>query len=180
MTLTVTDNDGATDSANTTANITEPPPPPDPDPSSVVFYDSFEVSEWNGLWVEDSQRDWHRSRFNNTEGRYGAEVDGRTSDGALTSIPIDLQGRSNATITFNWLIERWLDAGEYLAFDISTDGGNTWVEKGRLRAEIDAEDTWHAVNMDVTNISNLQLRFRGFMDFGGEDAAVDEVQVEAW
>lgn len=42
----------------------------------TVFTDSFEVSEWNGLWSEDSQNDWFRSTQRAVDGKYSAEVDG--------------------------------------------------------------------------------------------------------
>ncbi len=57
-----------------------------------------------------------------------AEVDGRAIDAQLISIPINLQGRTQATITFNRYIESSLDSGEYLAFDVSTDDGSSWTE----------------------------------------------------
>ncbi|MCP3976554.1 MAG: hypothetical protein GY720_18865, partial [bacterium] len=94
-----------------------------------VFYDSFENGAWNGLWTEDSQGDWFTSSQRSTAGSRSAEVDGRAEDAELESIPIGLQGGTTATITFDWYIERGLDNGEYLAFDVSTDGGSTWVQK---------------------------------------------------
>lgn len=42
----------------------------------VMFADSFEVAEWNGLWVEDAQNDWFRSTQRATDGRFAAEIDG--------------------------------------------------------------------------------------------------------
>ncbi|MCJ7789365.1 MAG: S8 family serine peptidase [Candidatus Atribacteria bacterium] len=147
----------------------------------TVFEDSFEVSEWNGLWTEDSQNDWFRSTQRAINGTYSAEVDGRASNARLISIPIDLQGRTNATITFSWYIESSLDKGEYLAFDVSTDGGNTWVEKATLKGNIDSEDTWHSVvSIDLVGISNLKIQFRGKMSGSDEDANVDLVKVIGW
>lgn len=146
----------------------------------TVFEDSFEVSEWNGLWTEDAQNDWFRSIQRAVDGTYSAEVDGRASNAKLISIPIDLQGRTNATITFSWYIESGLDKGEYLAFDVSTDEGISWVEKARLRGNIDSEDTWHSVSIDLVGISNLKIQFRGKMSDSDEDANVDLVKVIAW
>ncbi len=145
----------------------------------TVFEDSFEISEWNGLWTEDSQNDWFRSTQRAVNGKYSAEVDGLASNAKLTSIPINLQARTNATITFSWFIESGLDLGEYLAFDVSTDGGTTWVEKARLRGNVDPENTWHNLTIDLTNISNLQIQFRGKMSDATEDANVDIVKVVA-
>ncbi len=144
-----------------------------------VFADSFEVSEWNGLWTEDGQNDWFGSSQRATDGNRSAEVDGNASDATLTSIPIDLQGRRNATIDFSWLIESRLDSNEYLAFDASFDGGVTWTEQHRLRGNQDQENVWHAERVELTDIDQLRIRFRGRMNSRREDANVDEVTVIA-
>lgn len=159
-----------------------PIPSPTPTPTTteiVAFEDGFEAGEWNGLWAEDSQNDWFRSTQRAVAGGYSAEVDGLASDAALTSIPINLQGRTNATITFSWFIESGLDLGEYLAFDVSTDNGASWIQKAQLRGNVDAENVWNNVSVDLTGINNLKIRFRGKMSLASEDADVDEVLVLA-
>ena len=173
VTLTVTDNDGATDSDTAVVTVTES------GGEIEVFFDSFEVSEWNGLWSEDHQNDWFRSHRRFVDGIFSAEVDGSANDAKLTSIPIDLQGRSNATINFSWYIKNKLDHGEYLAFDVSTNGGSSWTEKSRLRGNVDQEHIWHDVQIDLMGIDNLMIRFRGEMSESYEDANVDNVRVTA-
>lgn len=91
-----------------------------------------------------------------------------------------MQKRTNATITFSWFIESGLDLGEYLAFDVSTDGGATWVEKIKLKGNVDTENAWHSVSINLTGISNLRLQFKGKMSDAAEDANVDMVKVIAW
>jgi hypothetical protein len=147
---------------------------------TVVFSDSFEVSEWNGLWAEDSQRDWHRSTQRATHGTRSAEVDGPASAAALTSVPIDLQGRTNARVTFDWLIESGLDSGESLEFRVSTNGGSAWTQRAILRGNIDRENFWHRVTLELTGIGQLRLQFRGQMSGSNEDADVDNVSVVAY
>jgi subtilisin family serine protease len=154
-----------------------PPPPTE----VVVFFDSFEGADWNGLWTQDSQNDWFLSSQRATNGSRSAEVDGSARDAKLTSKLIDnLQGYTRAKITFDWYIESGLDAGEYIAFDVSTDAGQSWVEKARLRGDVDPENAWHKVTVDMTGISSLQIRFRGSMSLGNEDANVDNVKVVAY
>jgi subtilisin family serine protease len=145
----------------------------------TVFTDSFEISKWNGLWTQDIQNDWFRSTQRAINGSYSAEVDGRASNAKLTSIPIDLQGKTNATITFSWYIESGLDSGEYLAFDVSTDKGTTWVEKASLKGNSDDENVWHDEIIDLTGINSLRIQFRGTMSDSTEDANVDMVKVTA-
>lgn len=173
ITLQVSDAAGLTAIDTAIITVTEVPV------EVTVFTDSFEISEWNGLWTEDSQNDWFRSTQRAINGSYSAEVDGLALDAKLTSIPIYLQGRTNATITFSWYIESGLDLGEYLAFNVSTNGGTTWVEKARLRGNVDPENVWHNVSIDLTGINNLRIQFRGKMSDATEDANVDMVKVTA-
>jgi len=146
----------------------------------TVFFDSFESSgDWTANWSQDSQNDWRRRTTRKVEGNYAAEVDGRATDAQLISIPIDLQGKNNATITFWWYIESGLDTGEYLAFDVSADGG-AWLPAASLRGNVDPENTWHNVSIPVTAINDIMIRFRGTMSRSSEDAYVDAVRVIAW
>lgn len=191
VSLEVTDNQGAKHTQSTQATITQdtpaptPTPTPDPTPSpnppsnNVLFSDGFEDGEWNGKWTEDSQNDWRRSRIKRLTDRYSAEVDGRTTEGSLTSQAINLQGNRNVTVSFHWYIDRWLDSGEYLAFDVSTNNGSTWTEQRVIRPESSATEKWLPVSVQLNNINSLRLRFRGTMSSGGEDAYVDDVTVTA-
>lgn len=175
-TLTVADNGGLTATDTATATVTEVPL------TVVAFADSFEVGEWNRLWTEDSQNDWFRSSQRATDGSWSAEVDGYASNAKLMSIPVNLQGKTNATINFSWYIESALDNGEYIAFDVSLNGGASWVEKVRLRGADGVkpqEDTWHPVSVELNGISQLRLRFRGKMTAENEDANVDNLRVTA-
>ena len=171
VTLTVTDDDGASAQASTTATISA-----EPGSSVEIFADSFE----SGIWGQDSQNDWFRSTQRATQGTRSAEVDGLASNAQLISSPINLQGASAATVRFDWFIESGLDIGEYLAFDVSKDGGATWTEHARLRGNVDQENLWHNAQIDLgglAGISTIQLRFRGQMSGSDEDANVDNVRI---
>jgi PKD repeat protein len=174
VSLTVTDDDGATGQAVELVTVDEPPTGPE-----VVFSDSFESGAWAGLWAEDAQNDWVTSSQRATAGSRSAEVDGSATDAQLISIPIDLRGHSTATITFSWYIEKGLDRGEYLAFDVSTNGGSSWVQQAILRGNVDPENAWRPVQVDLGGIGALRLRFRGRMSSSSEDANVDSVAVVA-
>jgi len=152
-------------------------PPPGP---VTVFADSFENGEWDDKWIEAAGNRWFQTTSRKTDGAYSADVRGNSSDNALTTIPIDLGGRPNARIEFSWFIEKTLDSGEYLAFDVSTDDGGTWTELGRLRGNLDPENKWRAASFELADLSNLTLRFRGTMNGRNEDANVDSVSVTAW
>ncbi len=148
-------------------------------PSEIeVFSDSFENGF--GQWTQDGYNDWFTSTQRSTDGNRSAEVDGYANGSMLTSVPIDLQGKSNATISFSWLIERGLDYNEYLAFAVSTDGGYSWVNTYNLWGDYDTENVWHDEVYEINDISSLQLRFLGKMNRGNEDANVDLVKVVAF
>ena len=172
VSLTVTDNQGGTDSTSDSMTVTSGDP-------LEVLYDSFENGAWNGLWTEDSQNAWFISSQRATAGINSAEVDGLATDAQLISVPINLQGRTEATITFKWLIERRLNRRDYLAFDVSTDGGENWTERARLRGNVDAVDTWHPVQVELSGLSSLKIRFRATISSARKDANVDEVRVIA-
>jgi len=172
VTLTVTDDDGASGSASQNVTVSD-----GGGSSQEVFYDSFENGAWNGLWSEDSQNDWYTSTQRSTAGNVSAEINGSASDAQLISIPINLQGQSQATVTFKWLIESTLDTGEYLAFDVSTDGGSSWKEHRRLRGDVDSENSWHTEQIELSGLTSLRLRFRGRMSNSLEVANLDEVRV---
>lgn len=164
------------------ASVTPPEPEPEPDPEPpsgevTVFSDSFESGL--GAWTQDSQNDWFQSSQRSTDGSRSAEVDGRASNASISTAVISLAGKQNARVTFDWLIENSLDGGEYVAFDISTNGGSSWTEYGRLRGNVDQENVWNSASFEVSGASSIRLRFRGTMSASGEDANVDNVTVVA-
>ncbi len=175
--LQVTDADGAVSTDSATVTITDAPS------EVVVFADSFEVGEWNGQWVEDSQNDWFRSTQRATEGTHAAEVDGSANNATLTlATAVDLTGFASATLTFDWLIESGFDAGEYLSLDISTNGGSTWqTDVHRLSGNVSQENVWHSETVDLTGYasSSVLIRFRSKVSASDEDANVDNVRIVA-
>lgn len=152
-----------------------------PGESVTLFGDSFEQSEWNGNWVEDSQNDWFRSSQRATSGSFAAEVDGSATNATLTTANvIDLSGMASATLSFDWLIESGFDSGEYLAMDISTNGGLSWTQDvRRLNGNVSVEDVWHSETVDLTPYmsADLKIRFRSKVSASDEDANVDNVRI---
>ncbi len=150
-------------------------------PAEVVeFEDSFEVSEWNGLWFEDAQNDWYRSTRRETDGSYSAEVDGRATDATLTmATSINLFGKGSATLTFSWFIEKNWDSGEYIALDVSDDDGANWYEIKALRGNVDTENVWHHETVDLSAymVSNFKIQFRATVSSSKEDGNVDNVKI---
>ncbi len=147
---------------------------------TVVFADSFENGQWNGLWTEDNQNDWFTSTQRSTDGNYSAEVDGLATNATLSSIAIDMSTYGTAELTFSWYIESDFDSGEYVKLDFWN--GSSWNEVLSLDGNVDQENTWHneLVHLDSEYlISNFQFRFRGKASSSAEDANVDNVQLLA-
>lgn len=157
----------------------------DNEPESVLlFADSFEGPEWGGLWVEDAQNDWFVSTQRATDGSRSAEVDGFANNATLTlnnlGSPLDISAYENVTLTFAWLIESSFDAGEYVALDISADGGLTWsLNVRRILGNQSPEGVWLAESVDLTPFTstNLKVRFRSLVSDSAEDANVDDVRI---
>lgn len=147
----------------------------------TVFSDSFEGGL--GKWTQDAQLDWFTSTQRATDGIYSAEVDGLATNASITTkATIDLSGKSSATLTFDWLIESGLDLGEYLACDLSSNGGISWTEIRRLKGNVDPENVWHHVEITLDPsylTSTFRIRFRAKMSLSTEDANVDNVVVTA-
>lgn len=154
--------------------------PPEP---LVVFSDSFEGTDFTGRWVQDSQNDWFVSPRRATAGSRSAKIAGPTRDAQLTSIEINPHEASIATLKFDWFIASSLDSGEYLAFDVSINGGGTWTEMARLSGSNSAsptENLWQRAQIGLTGLvasDRLRLRFRGSLSAGDEDAHVDNLSV---
>jgi hypothetical protein len=150
-------------------------------PPIEVLAESFERTSLSP-WTQDNQKDWTISTQNAPAGTRAAEVDGSANDAQLISPVINLQGRIWASVTFNWLIEGGLDAGEYIVCDLSQNGGATWIETvWRLDGDVSPENTWHTADLGTFSMPNgtLRLRFRGKMSAADEDAFVDNVRVVA-
>jgi hypothetical protein len=150
----------------------------------TLFEDSFEVNQWNDKWVEDSQNDWYRTSNRSTDGNYSAEVNGRANEATLTShnqgIPIDISSFGSATLSFDWRINKKFDSGEFVAMDVSIDGGGTWTENvRRLNGNVDKENSWHSETVDLIAdgylSSDLKIRFRCQASGRRERANLDNV-----
>jgi len=144
--------------------------------SEVVFSDDFETGNFGSNWTSTGA--WRVVTARKYEGSYSAEIDGSVTDSALVSEDIDVSDCSTATIDFAWYIEGGLDSGEYLAFEVSSDGGG-WTEIARLDGNVDPENMWipETFLIDVSGTSTLNIRFLGTMSSSNEDAYVDAVQV---
>ena len=181
-TYTVRDDDNAISNvATVTIEVTQPAS------DEVLFYDSFEG--FADQWTQDSQGDWFLSAQRATDGFYSLEVDGRASDATVEFVEgVDISGFSTVILSFDWLIERGFDRGEYLSLDISGDGGLSWtLDVMQLRGNESEENVWNpgygpgestSVNLGPwLGSTDLKVRFRSLVSASREDANVDNVKI---
>ncbi|HBE66541.1 MAG TPA: hypothetical protein DDW52_00195 [Planctomycetaceae bacterium] len=153
----------------------------DDDAPIELFYDSFEVSEWNGKWVEDSQNDWRRRSMRSSAGDYSAEIDGWASNATLTvSNPIDMTPYGSAEFSFDWYIESSWDSNEYIKLEFWN--GSSWNEIDSLDGNVDQENTWHSHTIELDSqylVSDFRFRYRAKVSSSREDGHVDNVRLMA-
>lgn len=153
----------------------------DDDAPIELFYDSFEVSEWNGKWVEDGQNDWRRRSMRRSVGSYSAEIDGYANNATLTvSTPIDMTAYGSAEFSFDWYIESSWDTNEYIKLEFWN--GSTWNEVESLDGNVDQENTWHSHTIELDSqylISDFLFRYRAKVSSSREDGHVDNVKLLA-
>ena len=151
------------------------------DVEAPLFEDSFEVSEWNGNWIEDVQNDWFRNSQRAIDGVFSAEIDGTATDATLTMAQgMDLTPYGSAEVTYSWYIESNWDSGEYIALDFFD--GDQWGEVRRLQGDVDQEDVWHRETIIVGGsflVSDFKIRFRSTVSSLQEDGQVDDVKLMA-
>lgn len=112
-----------------------------------------------------------------TDGGYVA-ARGAVRDSTLMSSMAALRSSQQARAVFSWSISPELDAGEYIAFDFSRDGGRTWSELRRLEAGRDAQGLWRAEEVTIpAGGTALVVRFRASLSTFTEYAYVDSVRV---
>ncbi|NUQ63494.1 MAG: S8 family serine peptidase [Pirellulales bacterium] len=172
---TVTDGRGGVDSAAVSVTVRGL----DDLQAVVEFSDSFELSEWNGLWVEDSQNDWFRSNQRAADGSRSAEIDGAARGATLTMArPLDLGGAVAATLTYSWFVEGNWDSEDSIALDIYA--GAKWrLDVRTLRGDTAAENVWIEESVDLTSYlaGDFRLRFRAAVNDAREDGNVDNVKI---
>ncbi|MGA1875619.1 MAG: S8 family serine peptidase, partial [bacterium] len=151
--------------------VTEPPI------IQEVFSDSFEDGEGN--WQQDLQNSWVLSSFRSTDGNYSVMVNGPVDNAQIfTRDNLDLSGKRRAILSFDWLIGIGLDEGEYLALDLSSDGGISWEEVRKLSGNVDQEGIWHHEEIDIASLymtSTFKVRFRATMNRFFEGVYLDMV-----
>lgn len=164
----------AYDAFNTTlATVTYTPP---------TFLDDF--ANFNA-WTESGESDWRPSVPDEGQipgfptGNTAAEADDCDTNCTLTMTnPVDLSGKSSATVKFWRLVDNDIDTNEYLKIDAYNGTWNQifyWTE-GSGDDELWHYETWNVPSHYFT--SNFKLRFVTKSSTTAEEVEVDELRVE--
>jgi len=148
------------------------------DEFSTRDYCSAETA-WQGCWVEVND--------DGTPDGGDVQIEGsrlRVRDNAREiwrAVP--LGDVDKAWINFNWR-RRNLDRGEdYVTFEISPDGGGSWIELDRFKGDGDDFGMHRGSYYDVSPYvgGDMRIRFVAAPGLGGQDEVFfDNVTVQAW
>jgi len=148
------------------------------DEFSTRDYCSAETA-WQGCWVEVND--------DGTPDGGDVQIEGsrlRVRDNAREiwrAVP--LGDVDKAWINFNWR-RRNLDRGEdYVTFEISPDGGGSWIELDRFKGDGDDFGMHRGSYYDVSPYAggDMRIRFVAAPGLGGQDEVFfDNVTVQAW
>jgi len=96
---------------------------------------------------------------------------------------IPLADADDAWISFNWRRKN-LDRGkDYVTFEISPDGGQSWIELDRFKGDADDYGMHRGSDYDISQYADgdTRIRFRAAPGLGGQDEVFfDNVTIQAW
>ncbi|MEK7325542.1 MAG: S8 family serine peptidase [Chloroflexota bacterium] len=96
------------------------------------------------------------------------------------SRPVNLTGAVLATLSFQYKRSSFDDANDYVAIQVSANGGSTWTELARY-AGPGTDSAWQTASFNIQSYaaSNTQIRFATSASLGSSDILyVDNVQIE--
>ena len=137
---------------------------------------------WAGPWVEtndDGSPDHGGIVIHRHDGRTTLEL--QESDRRITRAA-DLSAYGRAVLSYDWK-RRDLDAGEWVAIEVSGDGGASWTEVARHSGPGDDAGFTTETGVDVSafTTAGFQIRLRTAPgQEGNHELRVDDLFVEAW
>ena len=142
-------------------------------------YCQQEFTSWDSCWTEINDGGLPNSgdvRIN------VQELAVRDSDRGVWR-GIDLERAEEAWVSFNWRREGLDRAADFVAFSVSPDGGQSWVELARFAGDGDDFNMHRGNYYDISPYAgaDTQIRLLGASGLGGEDLVYfDNVKVGAW
>jgi len=132
--------------------------------ASPMFFDDFESGSggWVGDWALTTSES-HSPSASITDSPGGDYGNGAYTEIALSS-PVDLSGRSEATLSF-WHRYDTEAAYDFCYVSVSTDGGSNWTQVASYNG---AQSSWVEEEIDLTPyVGTSQLKVRFVLDSDG-------------
>ncbi len=193
VTLTVTDNGGATDTHDDDVSVSEPSGP------DVVYAEDFDGGSADGWHKSGGDNDLWRVASDCVDPHVGShqlafsrqspdcDYDVGRADGWARSPVIDLSGYDSAELDFAHFFEVEDANGAYdvMTLQVSSDGGTNWDELDSWDARDHTNNAYEPVSYDVTDWISNEFRVRYQFDsqdsFANDQLGwyIDDVEVTA-
>jgi hypothetical protein len=153
----------------------------------TVYVDEFnqknycneDVTPWAGCWTELND--------NGTADGGDVQIDNarlRVRDNARgISRAIPLADQAKTWISFNWRRNNLDRGSDFVAFEVSPDGGQTWIELDRFQGDADDYGLHRGNYYNITRYAgaDTQIRFLSAPGLGGQDEVfLDNVTIQSW
>jgi hypothetical protein len=153
----------------------------------TVYVDEFnrrdycneDVTPWASCWMELND--------NGTADGGDVQIDNArlrvrdNSRGISRAIP--LADRAKAWVSFNWRRNNLDRGADFVAFEVSPDGGQTWIELDRFQGDADDYGLHRGNYYNITRYAgaDTQIRFVSAPGLGGQDEVfLDNVTIQSW
>ena len=142
-------------------------------------YCNEDLTPWDGCWTEVND--------NGTADGGDVQIDGqrlRVRDNAREiwrAVP--LPDTERAWVSFNWRRNNLDRGADYVTFEVSPDGGLTWIELDRFRGDADDYGLHRGNYYNISSYagSDTRIRFVSAPGLGGQDEVfVDNVTIQSW
>lgn len=117
--------------------------------------------EWSGSWIETGETTSATSgdiRIDNDEGNYQLQV---RDDGQTIARELNLSTAGSAILSFDYRRQSLVGSGDYVAIEVSYDGGSKWQEIDRFEGSATDRNyiAW-SEKLESSSLSkNTQIRF---------------------
>ena len=142
-------------------------------------YCNEDLTLWEGCWTEvndDGLPDGGDVRI--VASRLRVRDNSRQIWRAIPLADVD-----QAWVSFNWRRNDLDRAADYVTFEVSPDGGQTWIELDRFKGDADDFGMHRGTYYDISQYagSDTQIRFAAAPGLGAQDEVFfDNVTVQAW
>jgi hypothetical protein len=164
----------------------------DPPACNGTYRDEFNDTVWSGsdgtlawshLWLEVGESDGPTggdTRVENDLSNYQLRIRDNDNGGEGVERMVDLNGATNATLTFDYRRMDLDSSTDYVALSVSRNGTlGPWIELDQIGTNNDAVYQPYIINISDYISANTAIRLRSSPDMGGSDTVwFDNIEIE--